>query len=239
MRESLEGLAGVEAVGNRPRIGIVARHAGIEEVHRDRGAVHTDKVATPHSDGHRTASELDLDVGVESLELLAHLPVDTLLHLTARRVDLLSEKPFVVHQGHAENGKRQVRGSPEKVAGQHAQTTAEAGDLVADGDLHGEVCDGHGPESAVSADGENPRGLPAPVVSRRLSGGHAAEFTWRSHTRRGPRRCRDGRLTSSVRPCWRSAPPWPPGRARSRPARRGPNGRPCRHPVPPPSPRPR
>ena len=141
--EPLERLAGVEAVGNRPRIGVVAGNAGIEEVHRDRPAVDTDEVATPHSDGHRTASDHDLNVGVESFELVTHLPADDTLHLTARMVDLLAKESFVVHQGHAQQGDREVRGGPEEVTGQDAQTTAEAGYPVADGDLHGEVRDGH------------------------------------------------------------------------------------------------
>ena len=96
----------------------------------------------PHSDGHRPTRH-HLDLGVETLEMVAELPADSMLDLAARGVDPLAKESLVVHEGDPEGRDRQVRGGPEEVPGQHAQTTAEGGYLVADGDLHGEVRDGH------------------------------------------------------------------------------------------------
>ena len=145
--------SGVEPVGNGLVGGVVLGEEGVEEVDGDDGPAVTAHNTSPHPDDHVPVPDGHLDLGAERLQAVGGPPVDGVLDLAAGFVEPLPEEAVMVEKGDPDDRHSQVGGGPEEIPGQHAEASTEGGDLVAQGDLHGEVGDGpgaHPPESGAS-----------------------------------------------------------------------------------------
>src|SRR5258708_3737432 len=101
----------------------------------------TDRVPPrPNVDG--ASFDDDDRAGVHRLEHLFWLPLFRSLRLGPPDVHVLLEVALAVEERYADDGRGQVGGGAERIAGKNAEATAICWDRLLEADLHGEVGNG-------------------------------------------------------------------------------------------------
>ena len=138
--QPLVGLGHVEAVGDRARLGRIAREVGVEQEQR-----HAPDLGLPHRDFHVGAADGGLDL--DAFHLL-HRQVGALvlridLDLPGLGVDVLASESLLVEKADRDQGQAHVAGGFQVVAGEHAQTARVDRQAFGDAELEREVSDDH------------------------------------------------------------------------------------------------
>ena len=135
--------ASVELAGEAPVGGIVDRVVGIEQIEADPAGPDL-----PHAEADHTAGELEgygqpftIVVAQRHDGKLAGIVEGEELHLLPRGAERLPEVPLLPQKTDAHEGRSQIAGGLEEVAGQDAQAAAVDGQSLAEPELHAEVGD--------------------------------------------------------------------------------------------------
>ena len=142
--ETLGGGSRVEPIGDGLIGGAVLGELGVKEVDGNGGPADTVQDTSPNADDHGPATDDHLYPCVQPLEVVGGCPADGMFDLAAGGVELLPEETLVIQEGDSYGRHSHVGSGAEEVPGEHSEATTERGDLIVQGDLHGEVGDGFG-----------------------------------------------------------------------------------------------
>ena len=143
--EPVLDVAAVEAVGDRPELGVVLLDVGVEEVER-----HPPDVGPPHPGRQRCAGKIDGD-GDALAERHGHavgIEIGVALLLPALDVEDLPEVPVLVEEADADERDAEIGRRLEMVAGEDTETAGVLGERLGDAELGREV--GHHPQRAAA-----------------------------------------------------------------------------------------
>ena len=124
-------VAAVEPVGDRDRLGWIARNVRVEQVQRD-----PPDIDPPHAHGDVDIGERDRDLHPGRLQA-ERVGVDAFvaLLLPALAVELLVEVALRVQQSDTDQGDAEIRGRLQVVAGEHPEAARVLGERFGDAEL--------------------------------------------------------------------------------------------------------
>ena len=141
LRKAISLVAAIEAIGQVAVPFGVFGNVGVEQIDGDDVAVDTQHVVFPGANPDLPLFDLDRDAAVDRFEGAFGFPLLRLLGLLARGVEILAEISLAVDQRDGHQGRAQIGGGAERVAGQHAQAATVGRHVGIERDLHREVGD--------------------------------------------------------------------------------------------------
>ena len=141
LTKTIVGVAAVEVVSQGAVVGVVAFDVGVQQEDRDDVAGAADDIEPPGANRELAALHLDGDRRAGGGQDCLGRPDDVGLGLLAGGVEVLLEIAVAMDQGDRHHGGAGVGCRTQRVAGQHAETAGVGREVLAEGDLHGEVRD--------------------------------------------------------------------------------------------------
>jgi len=134
-------IAAVQVMGDVAVARVVHRQVGVQQQDGDAAIDQRAQHVKPAPHPHQATFKLQRHGGRQPRRVAGGIPVVGMLDLPTLRVDFLAEITGPGHQGDRHHRQADVCCGTQAVPRQHAQAATVGGDIVLQGDLHGEIGD--------------------------------------------------------------------------------------------------